>query len=128
MRFLAYENIPRAAILTLRAVGYDVVSIGEETAGIDDHAILGRAHAEQRIILIFDRDYGELVFRYRLPAPAGIVFFRFAPATIDEPAPQLLDLVADATITLTGMFTVSDRHHLRQRPLTPASSSHDQEP
>jgi hypothetical protein len=41
MRFLANENIPRAAILTLCAAGYDVVSIGEETAGIDDKSTLG---------------------------------------------------------------------------------------
>jgi len=122
MQFLANENMPRAAIQTLRAAGYDVVSIGEESSGITDQAVLERAHAEQRIILTFDRDYGELVFRYRLPARAGIVFFRFVPATVDEPAPQLLELVADATITLTGMFTVIDRQHLRQRPLTPASS------
>jgi hypothetical protein len=68
---------------------------------------------------IDNRDYGELVFRYGHPAPSGIVFFRFAPATIDEPAPQLLALMADDQILLDGMFTVVDRQHIRQRPLTP---------
>jgi len=56
MRFLANENIPRAAIQTLRAAGYDVVSIGEEISGITDQAVLERAHVEQRVILTFDRD------------------------------------------------------------------------
>ncbi len=55
------------------------------------------------------------------------MFFRFAPATIDEPAPQLRDLLADATITLIGMFTVVERQHLRQRLLTPTPRTHDQE-
>ena len=119
MQFLANENMPRAAIAALRLAGHDVVSIGEETPGIPDQTVLARAHAEQRIILTFDRDYGELVFRYGHPAPPGIVFFRFAPATVDEPAPQLLALVADDQILLDGMFTVVDRQHIRQRPLAP---------
>lgn len=117
MRLLANENIPRGAILALRTLGYDVVSIGEETPGIDDATVLARGHAEQRLILTFDRDYGELVFRYRHPAPSGIFFFRFAPATVDEPAPQLLELLNNPAMTLEGMFTVVDRQHVRQRPL-----------
>jgi hypothetical protein len=80
-------------------------------------------HALRRIILTFDRDYGELVFRYGYPAPPGIVFFRFAPATVDEPAPQLLALLADSQIILDGMFTVVDRQNIRQRPLTPTTPS-----
>ncbi|MBA3470392.1 MAG: DUF5615 family PIN-like protein [Herpetosiphonaceae bacterium] len=47
---MANETMPRAAIQTLRAAGHDVVSIGEETSGITDQAVLERAHVEQRIM------------------------------------------------------------------------------
>lgn len=56
---LADENFPIASIRRLRSVGFDVVAIVEEIPGATDAQILRRAEQEQRIILTFDRDYGE---------------------------------------------------------------------
>ena len=61
MQFLANEDVPMASIRRLRAAGYDVASIIEDSPGVKDESVLSRAHAEQRIILTFDRDYGELI-------------------------------------------------------------------
>ncbi len=36
--------------------------------------VLARAVDEQRIILTFDRDYGELIYRFRLPPPKGVIY------------------------------------------------------
>ena len=62
MRFLANENFPLTSVRLLRQAGHDVVSITEETPGVADDHILARAVIEDRIILTFDRDYGELIF------------------------------------------------------------------
>jgi hypothetical protein len=35
MRFLADENFPLPSIISLRQVGYEVVSIAEESSGIE---------------------------------------------------------------------------------------------
>jgi predicted nuclease of predicted toxin-antitoxin system len=117
MQFLANENVPVASIRRLRAAGYDVASIIEDSPGVNDEFVLSRAHAEQRIILTFDRDYGELIYRRRLPAPAGVAYFRFAPSTPEEPAERFIELLEAGHITLEGQFTVMGRGWIRQRPL-----------
>lgn len=63
MRFLANENFPLPSIILLRQGGYDVASMTEDSPGMEDSEVLTRASDEQRIILTFDRDYGELIYR-----------------------------------------------------------------
>jgi predicted nuclease of predicted toxin-antitoxin system len=117
MRFLANENIPMPSVRRLREAGHDVAAIVEDSPGIDDTDILARAASEQRYLLTFDRDYGELIYRLGLPSPPGIVYIRFAPATPTEAAEYLLTLLGQSSISLQGQFNVIERDSLRQRPL-----------
>jgi predicted nuclease of predicted toxin-antitoxin system len=117
MRFLANENIPVASIKLLRQSGYNVSAIIEDTPGETDRTILARASKEERVILTFDRDYGELIYSQGLSIPAGVVYFRFDPVTPEEPAQFLLRLVSFNELVLPKMFTVVERNRLRQRPL-----------
>ncbi len=114
---LADENFPIASVRRLRSVGIDVVAIVEETPGATDAQVLQRAEQEQRIILTFDRDYGELIFRHRLGRPVGVVYFRYVPQTPQEPGEHLLQLLATPGLALAGYFSVVDRERLRQRRL-----------
>lgn len=116
MRFLADENFPLASVRKLRTVGHDVVAVIEDSPGAKDHHVLDQAHVESRIILTFDRDYGELVYRYKLPVPAGVLYLRFDPRTPDEPAEYILRILT-TNITLAGKFTVARRNTIRQRTL-----------
>ncbi len=34
------------------------------------------AEAEQRIVLIFDRDYGELIYKYNYKPRQGVIYLR----------------------------------------------------
>ncbi|MBP0003747.1 MAG: DUF5615 family PIN-like protein [Cyanobacteria bacterium SBC] len=73
MQFLANENCPLPSVRTIRRAGYNIASVTEDSPGIDDRAVLTRAANEKRIILTFDRDYGELIYRLRLPSPKGVI-------------------------------------------------------
>lgn len=117
MRFLANENFPLPSVLRLRQAGYDVTAISEDAPGAKDFEVLARASREQRIVLTFDRDYGELIYRLGLPAPFGVIYFRFDPITPDEPAEQLIHLLGVPGLSLEKRFTVVERGQLRQRPL-----------
>jgi len=64
MHFLTNENSPAQSVRRLREDGYTVVSVQEEMPGSHDIAILERACRENLIILTFDKDYGELIYRY----------------------------------------------------------------
>ncbi len=75
------------------------------------------ASGDDRVLLTFDRDFGALVYRSGMDAPAGIVLFRFGPASPDEPSEVLLELLERPELQFQGYFTVIDRDRVRQRPL-----------
>lgn len=117
MNFLANENFPLNSIKLLKNAGYNVASVIEDTPGAKDHDVLERAHAEKRIVMTFDRDYGELIYKHKLLAPDGVVYFRFDPSTPEEPAKILLDIIERGKTSLSGKFTVVERGRIRQRPI-----------
>jgi predicted nuclease of predicted toxin-antitoxin system len=76
MRFLANENFPAAAVLALHAKGNDVAWIRTEAPGSKDADVLVRAVLENRILVTFDKDFGELARRAVLPTTSGVILFR----------------------------------------------------
>jgi predicted nuclease of predicted toxin-antitoxin system len=117
MLFLADENFPLASVNILRGKGYDVVAVVELMPGAKDRQILEKSHKDSRIILTFDRDYGELIFRHKLPLPAGVIYLRFAPATPEEPAEFILKMLTNPEIILEGKFTVCRLDRIRQQTM-----------
>jgi len=117
MLFLANENFPLLSVRILRDIGLNIASIMEDSPRIKDPEVLARAVREERIILTFDRDYGELIFRQFLPKPTGVIYFRYQPHTPEEPAQHLINLLEEKNLSLEKMFTVLERNKIRQRPL-----------
>ena len=117
MRLLLNENVPLASAMVLREKGYDVLTITEHSPGITDQAVLCLAKEEERIVVTFDRDYGELIFRQGLPVPAGVLYLRFRPSSPVDPAKYIEQLRANG-IVLEAYFTTGDRDQVRQRPLS----------
>jgi predicted nuclease of predicted toxin-antitoxin system len=117
MRFLANENFPAASVRLPRQSGHDVLYVIEDFPSLDDEVVLQRAHEEQRILITFDRDYGELIFKRRLSAPSGVFFLRFDPDTPLEPAEIIMKLLQLPGMEWSGRFTVVTRDQIRQRCL-----------
>lgn len=117
MDFLANENFPIFSIGLLRKAGHNIASVIQDTPGAKDHEVLKRAYEEKRIILTFDRDYGELIYHHKSLIPAGVVYFRFAPSNHGEPAEMLLNVLKKGVVKILGKFTVIERGRIRQRTL-----------
>jgi predicted nuclease of predicted toxin-antitoxin system len=117
VKLLANENVPLPSVTILRTAGFDVLSITETSPGIEDTEVLGLATAEQRVIVTFDRDYGELIYRLGLKPPSGVIYLRYQPRNPLEPAEQLLILLRSPDLIFEGRFTVVEREQIRQRPL-----------
>ncbi len=116
MKFLANENFPQPSVQLLRSAGYDVESIVERQRGISDSEVIELAVREQRIILTFDRDYGELLFRYAADAPPAVVYFRVKGSTPLTTGEILLELLHRGVV-LVKYFTVIEHTGIRQRML-----------
>lgn len=122
MKFLADENFPRLAIQVLRNAGFDVRWIGDTHSGASDPEVLRLASADERILLTFDKDFGELAFKAGLPAGCGILLFRITPQDPVEIAPIVLATLA-AQSDWAGLFGVVTRRNVRVRAL-PRSHRH----
>ena len=75
MKFIVDESTGIAVVEYLETHGFDVVSVHDETPGIDDYLIVNRAFAEERIIITNDKDFGELVYKQQLKHK-GIILLR----------------------------------------------------
>ena len=114
---LMNENIPDASFLWLLEQGYDVKAISNEMPGAKDEVVLAFAQKERRIIVTFDRDYGELIYHRNLPVPAGLIYLRLIPATPNETGYIVHELLIRQDLHCENIFTVVGRDHIRQRPL-----------
>lgn len=116
MRILANENFPRDAVVALRQRGHDVAWIRTDAPGSSDKQVLARAQAEDRILITFDKDFGELAFRARLPASSGIILFRISTPSSTYIA-QVATAVLDSRTDWAGHFAVTEDDRIRMTPL-----------
>ncbi|WP_301101834.1 DUF5615 family PIN-like protein [Propionivibrio sp.] len=118
-KLLLDENFPAPAARLLGASGLDMLAIRDACPGWLDNDVLALAVAEQRWIITFDRDYGDLVFKLNLPPPPAIVLLREPHYQPAEPADWVLSLLAQPEIHL-GRFVVFTRDKVRVRAMLKA--------
>ncbi|MGB7157719.1 MAG: DUF5615 family PIN-like protein [Tepidisphaeraceae bacterium] len=116
LRLLANENIPAAAVSELRSRGHDVLWARSGLPGASDEVVLARALAEQRVLITFDKDFGELVYRWGREASFGIVLFRFATASPLDAATKIAAGL-ESRSDWQGMFSVIEEHRIRMSAL-----------
>lgn len=75
-RFLADENVPPEVIDLVRQSGKDVTWIKEICPGADDDTVLELAHSEGRVLITFDKDFGEMAFLRGKTSVAGVLLLR----------------------------------------------------
>ena len=100
--------------------GYHVAWIGEDAPGSSDEEVLKRAMEEQRILITFDKDFGELAFKRGLPASCGIILFR-TPLLSPGYVVKIVEAVLDSRNNWRGHFSVVEIGRIRMRPIRPAS-------
>ena len=70
MKIVADENVPGDVVVALRTGGHNVLWARTDFPGSGDDEVLSRAQAEARVVLMFDKDFGELALHKGLPTPA----------------------------------------------------------
>ena len=116
MRFLANENFPGAAVAALEAAGHDIVWVRVAAPGTTDPDVVAWAAREERILLTFDKDFGELARRLSLPRTCGVVLVRTPMPRPGDVGLRLADLIT-ARDDWAGCFSVIEPGRVRMRPL-----------
>lgn len=116
LRLLANENFPGPLIRELRQRGHDVSSVKESMRGATDREVLEHARKDNRLVVTFDKDFGELAYRARLPVGSGVILFRLSgPSPETDNARALAAL--ESGIDWSGSFAVVTDERIRVRPL-----------
>lgn len=116
MRFVADENFPGAALQALREAGRDVMSVAEAYPGISDADVATLCSETGSILLTFDKDFGELVFRRGLAAGSVVVLVRVTPESPEDAAAIVLAAVTTVR-DIEGKFCVITRDRIRVRAM-----------
>jgi predicted nuclease of predicted toxin-antitoxin system len=116
MRLCANENVPEDCVLWLRRDGHYVLWIRESAPGSSDTEVLARALAEDCLLVTFDKDFGELIFRRGAKASRGIIFFRISRPSADVVAGRVSAVLA-LRDDWAGDFSVVDDFAIRMRRL-----------
>jgi predicted nuclease of predicted toxin-antitoxin system len=115
-RFLANENMSGEVVEAARQAGYDVAWIAESSPGADDNAVFATAHADNRVLLTFAKDFGDLAFREGKKVTCGVILFRPRLRSPTHLVQFVLAVLAQ-TVTWKGNFAVAQEGRLRVVPL-----------
>ena len=120
MRFLADMGVSMSTVRALRAQGHQAVHLRELGLGtLSDADILERARQEERVVLTFDLDFGDLLAAGSFDLPSVIVF-RLHNQTPSFVTPTLLDVLAHQGRALEdgAIVIIEDtRHRVRRLPI-----------
>ena len=118
MRFLADMGVSGRVAEHLRAAGHDVVHLRDVGLHrLPDVDIFARAAVEQRTVLTFDLDFGELASRCTGPW-ASVVVFRLANTTSPHVCARIdVALVAASEALERGAVVVVEEARCRVRAL-----------
>lgn len=116
MRFLANENVPGDAVDEARRAGIDMAWVKEMSPAADDDTVLAMSVADGRVLVTFDKDFGEMAFRKGANATCGVILLR---PRLRSPGFLARFLVAVLTqqIDWEGRFAVVQEGNIRILPL-----------
>jgi predicted nuclease of predicted toxin-antitoxin system len=114
MRFLFDQSADFRLIPHLRELGHDVEAVSRNyPPSLADQDVLAIARQEQRILVVADRDFGELIFHQQL-THAGVIFFRLPGATLQAKIDHLNTILQEHADALErGEFLVVTPGHIR---------------
>lgn len=114
--YLANENVPGDAVRAARQAGLDVAWIAEIAAGANDETVLQLSVAQRRVLLTFDKDFGELAFRLGTEASCGVILFRPHLRSPEFLARFIVEVLSQP-IDWTHHFSVAQESGIRVIPL-----------
>jgi predicted nuclease of predicted toxin-antitoxin system len=114
--FVADESVDFNLVKFLRIKGLAVFSIMEEVASIKDYLVLKLAADRNAILITEDKDFGELVFKLKLPH-TGILLLRIEGMLLEQKNELVFHFIRTFSSELSHNFSVIKQGKLRIRKL-----------
>ncbi|MBL0309488.1 MAG: DUF5615 family PIN-like protein [Bacteroidetes bacterium] len=114
MRFVADEGLDAPIVELLRNSGYDVFYIKEEHPGLADEEVLKISNERNDVLIAYDKDFGELVYRLK-QLHSGIILVRLSGMKPKEKARIVVQTIREHEVELQGAFTVISKNHVKIR-------------
>jgi predicted nuclease of predicted toxin-antitoxin system len=87
------ENVHSIVLQRLRDSGIEVEAIAESSPGISDAEILARDGLADCVLVTYDSDFGELIFKRDMPTPHALIYSRLGRAEPRYVADRILALL-----------------------------------
>ncbi len=91
-----------------------MVFVADVAAAADERDMLGLARVQERLLVTFDGDFGELIWRRGVPPPPAVPHLRLHPIQGADAAARVQQAL---TFPWDGQFVVCSRPGLRRRSL-----------
>ena len=115
MRFLVDECTGARVARWLKEQEYEVFSVYEQARGITDDLIIKKAFDENWIVITNDKDFGEKVYRQKLPH-RGIILMRLQDERSIKKINVLQRLFSMYLQQIPDSFVVVTENQVRFRP------------
>ena len=89
----------------------DIISIREINSGASDSTVLKTAEAQNRILITFDADFGELIFRQKLKAK-GVILLKLVPKSSQHIA-ETIENILGTQAKIEGHFLIVRENKIR---------------
>jgi predicted nuclease of predicted toxin-antitoxin system len=109
-QIVADESVDFRIVSLLRQEGFSVLAIIELMPSITDKAVLDVACDNEALLITEDKDFGELVFRFKLPHP-GILLIRVEEK--EDGIPWVVRAIQKYYPKMLGKFCVISDKRLR---------------
>ena len=108
MKFLLDESVDFPLAEYLSDLGHDVTAIAHDYPGaLKDRDVLRIAHDEGRVLITNDHDFGELVFRQKMPH-AGVILFRLHVEDLKAKSERLKRALQEHPHDLSQFVVITD--------------------
>lgn len=115
MRFLVDECTGAGVARWLKEQEHEVFSVYEQARGITDDVIIKKAFDENWILITNDKDFGEKVYREKLPH-RGIILMRLQDERSIKKINVLQRLLSMYLQQIPDIFVVVTENQVRFRP------------
>lgn len=113
-KLLADENIPSETVKLLKSQGVDIISVTEFGYGLSDRKILELGKTKERIIVTFDKDFGQILFKEKFKTK-GVILLRFIPKSPQQISKRIQQVLS-TKVRIENCFVVVKKDRIRVTP------------